>query len=86
MLYNRKTRNKLTGLWARFNNAQKKYETKEITEKEYIKKLDDIELLACELDIQNDGDIQDYNNLIHAMDDSLLVYGIKELKKLWNIF
>lgn len=80
MLYNRETRNKLTGLWVRLNNAQKKYEIKEITEKEYIKKLDDIKLLASGLLIQSDGDMKDLNDLMHSMDDSLLVYGIKKRK------
>lgn len=80
MLYDRETRNKLTGLWRRLNNAQEKYEKQEITEKEYIKKLDDIKILASELNIQSDGDRKDCNNLLHAMDDSLLVYGIKRKK------
>lgn len=73
MLYDREIRNKLTGLWKRLNNAQKKYETKEITEKEHIKKLDDIKLLAHELDIQCNGDKLDYNNLLNTINEIIFI-------------
>lgn len=76
MLYNREIRNKLTGLWTRFNNATSKYEVGAITEKEYKFKLDYIKLIADSLDIGLEGDIQDYKNLIHAMNESLRIHGI----------
>lgn len=76
MIYDRTIRNKLTGLWTRFNNATSKYAVGAITEKEYKLKLDYIKLLADNLDIGLDGDIQDYKNLIHAMHDTLTIYGI----------
>lgn len=73
MLYDREIRNKLTGLWKRLNNAQKKYETKENTEKEYIKKLDDIKLLAHKLNIQCNGDKLDYNNLLNTINERIFI-------------
>lgn len=76
MTYDRTIRNKLTGLWTRFNNATFKYEVGALTEKEYKLKLNYIKLLADSLDIGLDGDIQDYKNLIRAMNDTLAIYGI----------
>ena len=73
MLYDREIRNKLTGLWKRLHNAQKKYETKENTEKEYIKKLDDIKLLAHKLNIQCNGDKLDYNNLLNTINERIFI-------------
>ena len=83
MLYNREIRNKLTGLWTRFNNATSKYAVGAITEKEYKLKLDYIKLLADSLNIELDGDIQDYKDLVHAMHDTLAIYGIKSNTKLY---
>ena len=77
MLYNREIRNKLKGLWIRFNNATLKYEKREITEKELKFKLDYIKLLADSLDIGLDGDIQDYKKLMYAIDRALMIYGIE---------